>query len=197
MKQSLGVAAVLAASVISSAAVAGGSGCANCYKKVVHPPVYRTTAETVMVRPAMAVPQHIPAEYGHVTEKVLVQPERTIAHRTAPQYATVAEKVLVSPARKVWQVTRNAHGHEIGCWVTVPAQYAVQHRHVMVSPGHVVHQHVPAVYAHQTRTVQLRAAKTVHHVVPAEYAVQHRTEMVQPATASWKPIGGRSYYPHY
>jgi len=137
-----------------SAAQAGGQGCANCYEKVVHPPQYQTRAETV-----------------------LISPQRSFAHTTPAEYATVHEKVLVAPARKEWQVTIDAYGRKIGCWVMVPAQYAVQARHVMVRPAQVHHQ-----------------------VIPAQYATQHRVEMVAPATASWQPIergyghGHRRYY---
>ncbi len=46
---------------------------------------------------------------------------------------------MVHPARKVWQVTRDGWGREVGCWVTVPAQYATQHRQVMVSEERVVY----------------------------------------------------------
>src|SRR5215210_1833781 len=46
--------------------------------------------------------------------------------------ASFAEKTLIAPPRKVWQVTRDAYGQTVGCWVTVPGRYAVHHRRVMV-----------------------------------------------------------------
>lgn len=132
-------------SLFAATAMAGEVGCVDCYRHVTTPPVYDTVAQSVMVRAP-----------------------RTIAHTVPGHYASVAEKVMISPPRKVWQVTRDAHGHKVGCWVVVPGQYAVQHRKVMVHPPRVVHQAVPALYATHQRTV-----------------------LVQPATSGWQPIGGR------
>lgn len=129
---------------LSTPALAGGCGGGDCYQRVVTPPVYDTVAEQVMVRP----PHHYAA--------------------TVPgEFTTVSERVLVSPARRVWQVTHDAYGRTIGCWVTVPARYALHHRQVMV-----------------------RAPQTVRHYQPAQYAVQHRRVLVQPGRAGWAPIGG-------
>jgi hypothetical protein len=192
--------AVLAGAALiasSMAAAAGQGGCATCYQKVVSPPVYQTVAEKVLVQPARTIARHVPAEYGTVAERVMVQPPRTIAHHVPAQYQTVAEKVLVAPASKVWQVSHDAHGREIGCWVTKPAQYAIQHRTVMVRPASVSHEVVPAVYAERHRTVVTRPATVHHEMIPAVYGVRHRQEMVAPASAHWQPVGhGRRAY-HY
>ena len=176
------------------AAQAGGAGCVDCYEKVVHPPQYATRAETVMVRPQRTVAHVSPAEYGVVHEKVMVRPPATYARTIPAQTAVVAEKVMVSPARREWQVTVDAHGRKIGCWVTVPAQYAVQHRHVVVRPQQVVHETVPGEYGVQARKVMVRPAQVHHQVIPAQYATQHRVEMVAPASASWQPLNrGRGW----
>lgn len=182
---------VLAAGI--AAAEAGGKGCANCYEKVVHPPQYRTRAETVMVRPQQTIAHATPAEYAAVQETVMVRPAQTIARTIPAEVGVVAEKVMVAPARKEWQVTVDAHGRKIGCWVKVPAQYAVQHKHVVTRPAQIVHETVPAQYGVQTRQVMVRPSQLHHKVIPAEYATQHRVEMVAPATASWRPIG-RGYH---
>jgi hypothetical protein len=184
----------LGASVVSAEA---GGGCKTCYEKVVTPPVYRTSAETVLVRPAQTVAHTTPAEYGTVHEKVMVRPAQTVARHMPAVMSTVAETVMVSPASKVWQVTVDAHGRKVGCWVKVPAQYATQHRTVVVRPAGVVHDVIPAQYGVQARTVMTRPAQVHHQVIPAEYGVRHRTEMVSPGTASWQPIGRHGYHkPH-
>jgi hypothetical protein len=72
---------------------------------------------------------------------------------------------MISPPRKEWMVTRDAFGNAVGCWVVVPAQYAVRHRTVMVRAPQVVHETVPPVYASHRRTV-----------------------MVQPGTSGWQPM---------
>jgi hypothetical protein len=177
------------AALLSSASFAQ-AGCQTCYQKVVHPAQYRTVPETVMVRHAQTIAHTTPAEYGVVHEKVLVHPGHAIARTIPAEMGAVAEQVMVSPARKEWQVTVDAHGRKIGCWVKIPAQYAVQHRTVVVRPAQVVHEHVPAVYETRARQVMVRPAQVHHQVIPAEYATRHRTEMVAPASASWQPIGG-------
>jgi hypothetical protein len=128
---------------LASPALAGGYGCVGCYRHVVTPPVYGTIAEPVMVRAP-----------------------RTIAHAIPGEYGMIAEKVLIAPPRKIWKVMPDVYGNAIGCWVVVPAQYAVQHRTVMV-----------------------RAPQVVHQTLPPVYATHHRTVMVRPPTAGWQPIG--------
>jgi hypothetical protein len=189
-------AVVLASSAV--AAQAGGHGCRNCYQKVVHPAQYHTVAEKVLVRPAQTVAHTTPAEYGVVHEKVMVRPAQTVARHIPAVMSTVAETVMVSPGRKEWQVTRDAHGREIGCWVKIPAQYATQHRTVVVRPAQTVHEVIPAAYASQARHFMVRPAQVHHQIVPAEYGVRHRTEMVAPPTASWQPVGlHRGHFKHH
>jgi hypothetical protein len=127
----------------ASAALAGGAPCATCYRHVVHPPVY-----------------------GVEHERVMVRAPRTHTHVIPAEYATVAETVQVSPARKVWQVSVDAHGRKVGCWVTVPAQYAVRHRKVLVRPEQIIPVAIPAVYGTVFRKV-----------------------LVEPARSGWEPIG--------
>jgi len=143
--------AALGAVLSVSAAQAGGSGCATCYQKVVHPPVYGT--------------QH---------EKVMIRAPRTVSHVVPAKYETVAETVMVQPASKVWQVSHDAHGREIGCWVKVPARYETRHRQVLVQPETVVPVAIPAVYGHVARPVLLK-----------------------PAHASWQPVSRPAYKPAY
>jgi hypothetical protein len=184
-------AAMLLASL--GAAQAGGQGCATCYEKVVHPPQYATRHETVMVRPQQTIAHAMPPEYATLHEKVMVRPSRTYARVIPAETSVVAEKVLVAPARKEWQVTVDAHGRKIGCWVDVPAQYAVRHRHVTVRPEQIIHETVPAEYGVQARQVMVRPPQVHHQVIPAQYATQTRVEQVAPATASWRPVGAQGH----
>ena len=79
-----------------------------------------------------------PPVYGAIAEKVMVRAPRTVAHAIPGEYGAVAEKVMISPPRKAWTVTRDAYGNLVGCWVVVPARFAVQHRTVMVRAPQVV-----------------------------------------------------------
>lgn len=145
----LSLAAGLAA--LASPAFASGAGCATCYERVVHPPVY-----------------------GVESHRVMVRAPRTDYHVTPAVTKTVAEQVLVDPARKVWQVTRDAHGRMVGCWVTTPARYEIRHRTVVVQPEAVIPVATPAVFGIEQRQVLLR-----------------------PAHAGWRPVAGHpvSYAP--
>jgi hypothetical protein len=180
-----------------STAEAGGH-CRNCFQKVEHPALYRTVAETVQVRPAQTVAHVTPAQYGIVHEKVLVRPAQTIAREIPAQLGTVAEQVMVSPPRKEWQVTVDAHGRQIGCWVKIPAQYAVRHRTVVVQPAQIEHHTIPAVYETRAHKVEVRPQQVHHQVIPPQFATQHRTEMVAPASSSWQPIhSGHGHRGHW
>ena len=187
-----------AVALLSSAGLAQAweQGCQTCYQKVVSPAQYRSVAETVQVRPAQTIAHTTPAEFGTVRERVVVRPAQTIAREIPAQLGSVSEQVMVSPARKEWQVIHDAHGREIGCWVKIPAQYAVQHRTVVVRPAQLVHETIPAVYEDRARHVLVRPAQVHHEVIPAQFATRHRTEQVAPATASWQPIASprRSYH---
>lgn len=132
---------------LAAPALASGAGCATCYERVVHPAVYGVETRRVMVRAPSTQVRVIPA----VTQ-------------------TVAETVMVHPERKVWQVSRDAHGRKVGCWVTIPARYETRHRTVVVQPEAVVPVAVPGVYANQ-----------VHRV------------LLQPARPGWAPIPHRHY----
>src|ERR1044072_4603007 len=101
----LSITTVLGGALMSSVAWAGGCYGEACYRHVVQPPVY-----------------------GVISEKVMLQAPQVYARAIPGEYAAVSEKVLIAPPRKVWQVTRGPYGEALGCWVTAPAQYALQHR---------------------------------------------------------------------
>lgn len=179
--------------VLVLGAIPAQAGCygSGCYQLVQTPPRYSTVAETVQVRPA-SVSRHVtPAQYGTVAEHVVVRPAKTIARTVPAVHGTVAERVMVSPGGRQWQVTRDAYGREIGCWVNVPAQYAVQHRTVVVQPGRIVHETIPEVTAVRNRTVMTRPAQVHEQVIPAQYATQQRTVMTHPGASQWQPLGRR------
>jgi hypothetical protein len=177
---------------VTSTAEAGGT-CRNCFEKVEHPALYRTVAETVQVRPAQTVVHVTPAQYGMVHETRLVRPEQIIVRETPARLGTVAERVMVSPPRKEWQVTVDAYGRQIGCWVKVPAQYALQERTVVIRPAQFEQYVIPAGYETRARKVLIAPEQVQRQVIPAQYQTQVRSELVQPASRSWQPLhGGRA-----
>ena len=195
--------AATAFSALASPALAGGGCIGNCYQRVAHPPVYRQVAEQVMVRPSATHAEVVPAQLGTVAERVVLSHGHVAARTIPAQYGTVAETVQTSPGGKVWQVTRDAHGREIGCWVYTKPTYSTYHRTVMTRPAQTFHDVVPPVYGTRERTVVVRPQHTILHTSPAVYQTQVRQEMVQPASESWQPAArpsyGHAYHPrgHY
>ena len=131
------LAAAVAVFALAAPAQAGG-GCvsAECYRRVVTPPVYDTVAE-----------------------RVLVQPPRTVYRTTPPVYDTVSERVLVAPGGRRWETRVDAYGQLVGCWVTTPPRYAVQTRRVLVRPPEAIPHTLPPVYATTQRRVLVQPAR--------------------------------------
>jgi hypothetical protein len=184
------IAFALAVSAAGSAQ-AGDDGC--CYQRVTTPPVYGAVQEQVMVTPPHTVALQSPAEYGEVTERIVTRPARSFARPVPAITQSVAERVMVRPASKVWSVTRDAYGREIGCWVVQPAVYSTVYRTVVVQPASVTYETQPAEYAIVRRPVQVRPAQTYYQSVPATYATQTRQVMIQPGTDSWQSLGHRHH----
>lgn len=174
-------------------AISASAGCRGngCYEQVVTPPLYSTQHEQVLVAPERRIAHRIPAEYRTVEETVLIRPERQVAHPVPAAFSTVAETVQVSPGGRQWQVSRDANGRTIGCWVDVPPQYATRHREVLVRPASTVYETIPAVTATRARTVLARPANVEIEVIPPQYETVARHVQVAPASVSWAPIGGR------
>ena len=178
--------------VVSGLAAAGaaqaGDGC--CYQRVTSPPVYGAVQEQVLVSPPRTFAYRSPAEYGEVTERVLARPSRSFARHIPAVTQSIAEQVMVRPGGKVWSVTRDGWGREIGCWVEQPPVYGTVYRNVVVRPASVIYETEPAEYATVRRPVQVRPAQTYYQTVPATYAAQIRQVMVQPGYDSWQRLGG-------
>jgi hypothetical protein len=194
MVRSLSSSRVIAASGLAaalllgaSAAEAGGCRGSACYNLVTTPPVYGTVAETHQVRPAQVQRRVIPAEYETVTDTVMIAPERRIPHHRAAVYETVTEKVVIAPAGRRWEVSYDAHGNTVGCWVDVPARYGYQSRRVEVSPARIDYETIPAVYTQRQRQVMVRPTQVVREEIPAVYETRQRQVMVSPGSQHWSP----------
>ncbi|TWI90291.1 hypothetical protein JM93_01271 [Roseibium hamelinense] len=71
--------------------------------KVTHPAVYKTVAQTVLVKPGGKVAVRHPAIYGTVQEKYILQhASKRVVHQPAV-YRTVHRKVKVSNQQVVWR----------------------------------------------------------------------------------------------
>ena len=180
-----------ALTVFSNSASAGCTG-TGCYQQVVNPAVYATHEHNILVSPERRIAHRVAAQHRQVQETVVLRPEHQVPRHIPATYSTVAETVLAAPASRRWQVSSDAHGRTIGCWVDVPAQHTTRHRQVMVSPARTVHETVPAVMTTRFRTETVRPAGVEYETVPAQYRTVAKQVLVQPASASWAPIGGGS-----
>lgn len=179
----------LAAAFLLGAQGAQAADCygAACYRLVKKPAVYQTVSKTYLARPARTQSRLIPAEYGYVTENVLVQPAQTIPHYRQATFTSVSEKVMISPPTKRWDVSRDAFGNVVGCWVDVPAQFGYRQRTVEVSPATVEYENVPAVYVPRQRQVMLRPTQVVRETIPPVYKTVERQELISPGAKYWEP----------
>ncbi len=166
-------------------AQAGGCHGSACYNLVTTLPVYGTVDETYQLRPAQVQRHVVPAEYETVTENVMIAPARQIPHHRAAVYETVTEKVLIAPAGRRWEVTRDAWGNTVGCWVDVPARYGYRSRQVEVSPASVDYETIPAVYTQRQRKVMVSPTRVVRQEIPAVYATRQRQVLVSPGSQYW------------
>lgn len=134
MSRTLFAAAALGLSAFPAAA--GGFGCPSgqCYRET-----------------------YVPPSYENVTERVLVRAPRTYAMTTPAEYRTVQETVQVSAGGRHWSVSRDAWGHQVGCWISTPPRYATVSRTVMVRAAEVVPYAVPAQYSYRSYQVQTSA----------------------------------------
>ncbi len=183
--------AFAALTVFSNSAYAGCTG-TGCYQQVVNPAVYATHEHNVLVSPERRIAHRVAAQHRQVQETVVLRPERQVPRHVPATYSTFAETVLVAQAGRRWQVSTDAHGRTIGCWVDIPAQYTTRHRQVMVSPASTSYETIPAVVTTRTRTHMVRPASVEYQTVPAQYRTVAKQVLVQPASASWAPIGGHT-----
>jgi hypothetical protein len=143
----------------------------------------------VLVQPPRTTFAKILAQYATTAEKVMVRPAQTIPHHHPAITKTVSERILVQPASKVWTVTRDAHGAEVGCWVEKPAVYSTQLRTVVVQPATTSYTTIPAEYRTIHRQVVVSPERLIAQTSPAVYATQYYQAQIAPATTSWQPIG--------
>lgn len=182
------MAAAGSALLLSTAFAAAGGDChgSACYRLVKTPPSFATVSEQVQVRPPMQVARRLPAEFATVHETVVVRPAQVTARHIPAVYGVQHEKVMVSPASRRWQVTVDAHGNKVGCWVDVPAQFALRERTVVIREAQVVHETIPAVTAQRARVVMVRPPAVTYDHVPAVYETRHHQVMTHPGSKSWQ-----------
>jgi hypothetical protein len=159
--------------------------CRDCLQRERTPDLYGVPRRPLVLRPEGVRHVHVPGRERIVRERVVVAPEQVVARQVPAYVGVVQERVVVAPAtrRQVWTV--DATGREVLCEEEVPAQTALQSRHVHV-PARVEHVVIPA----QTEMVARRVVtpgRVVPVLVPGE--VHQRPEIVAqaPANVRWRP----------
>ena len=174
-------------SLIGATTASACSG-SQCFEQVVSPPLYASEHRTVLVQPERVINHVRPAQYGVVNEPVVIRPEQRIGHIVPAKIRQIAETVMVHPPTRRWEVTTDAWGRTVGCWVEIPAKYVTQYRDVVVHPAHVVEERIPAVIGLQQRSVMVRPATVHQKVIPAQYGTVSHTVQVAPGSVSWQPL---------
>ena len=189
MKYSPFAIAVIAALGFTSTAEAAGCYGSSCFQKVTTPPVYGTYTRSLLVRPQQTTFAKIPAQYATTAEQVMVRPAQQVPHHHPAVTNIVSEQVMVQAASKVWSITRDAHGREIGCWVVKPAVYETRQRAVVVRPAAITYSTIPAEYRTIHRQVVVSPERLVAQTTPAVYSTQAYQAQISPGSTSWQPIG--------
>lgn len=140
---------------------------------------YRFESEPVLVEQERRVTRVHPAEHAYVPEQVLLHSAYTVPHHSPATYRIVSERVVVVPEHQAQKVTRNIFGQNMLCWTTVPAQFAIRKRRVLV-PEAITYEIVPPVYGERQRRIQTRPAVTSYDVVPPVYETRYRTVGADP-----------------
>lgn len=181
----------------------------ECYAKVIVPPVYKETRETVIKREASEVLTVVPATfewveesvlvkeagekltvvpetYRWVEEKILVEPAGYRLEPIAPVFETITEQVLDTPEQITWSnecgpLQRAEHmTGDVLCLIAEPATYRTITRHVVSKPAATRRIEVPARYKTIRKQVLDSPARVVREVEPAQYETIRVKKMVSP-----------------
>jgi len=182
----------------------------ECYTRVMVPPVYETSKETVMVSPESKILKTIPAKYAYVdkevvvrdsyektvvipakykivNEKVVVKEEERVLQTIPTVYKTVKQKILVKPETYGWrkgsgpiQKVDNSTG-EILCYTKIPAVYKTVSERVVVKEASVREQVIPARYKNVDKRVLVAPEKIIKKVVPRQTKVVSARKLIHPA----------------
>lgn len=188
------VAPALFASVFAAQPAAAGCQGSQCFEQVVTPPVYRTEHHEVLVEPERRLAHRVAPQFASVEETVTLRGPRQVVHHVPAEYSSVEERVLLAPGGRHWQVSIDAYGRTIGCWVEVPPHYGVRQRTVEVRPAQTYYETIPAVTGTRIVTVMTRPSAIEVETIPARYETVAQEVEVQPASVGWRPIGGGYRY---
>jgi len=180
------------------------------------PAEYRTETYQDCVKKACSRKERVAAVYEDRTERVCVRPASSRKITIPAVYKTEEYRVCVAPSRTEWQrsdcktVNVSADNvkmekNECWCLVTIPGEFAMRTRQVLVEPARCIEEPIaaefkevtrrvcvkkeceievpiPAVYETRTRQVCVRPASKTFEAIPAEYTMVDRKVCVQPAS---------------
>jgi hypothetical protein len=154
---------------------------------VATPPVYGVQARSILVAPARATYETLPAVTKTVRETVVVRSgkvrwerrrgafgrEKLCKVRTPAITKTIERRVVVVPPRRVARMT--------------PAVFETVERPVLIQPGKVRHVYEPGLYTVVDNPVLIRPM--AHHIVhrPPVVALRQERVLVRRGGTAWVP----------
>ena len=144
------------------------------------PPVVARRVEPVVVAPARAWTERIPAVYGTAVHTEMVEPASVHYRVTPPVTRIVREHVVVRPGGYRWARTVSPDGFERRCKVPVAPVVRSVAREVVVAPPRRIAVYQPAVYRNVAVPVLVRPAMKRRVVSPAVVAYRERHVVVEP-----------------
>jgi len=213
-------AAVATAPVAAGAAMGGdllppNATPGQCYARIWIPPQFKSTTETVEVKPAGERLEVVPAKYETGTDSVLVKEASERLVTVPATYETQTEKVLVRDAYLHWHYGRNgvasarhsktqhpapaylSYARSLGmpenvqpgqCYAeyTQPAKYNTMTEKMLKSEASQKIDVIPAKYKMVDEKVLVSEASEKMVTVPANYETVTEKILVKPAFTTWK-----------
>lgn len=143
-------------------------------KKVKVPALYKTVYDTVIIKPQTTKVVSIPAVYENVTEDVMVTPATT---------------KWVKGKADAGCLSANPEDCQVMCLVEVPAVYSKVTSKKMVKQAYTYNETIPMEYKIQTKQVLVTPERLIEQETPATYkTVQKRVLQKKGGYEVWREI---------
>ena len=169
----------------------------ECWVKVFVPEQYKTTQETVLVRPASERLETIPAQYEWVEETILVKDASSVLEEVPAEFAWEERTIETEPAHTNWHVEKRAAcvnckdqqpAEEMYCLKTKEPTFQTVRHQVLVKPVTTRETIIPAEYQTVRRQKLVAPATTRRIPIPAEYASVDKVMKVADSRVEWQRV---------
>ena len=143
-------------------------------KQMKLPALYKTVYDTVVISPATTKTYTVPAEYEYIKEQVMVTPAST---------------KWIKGKADAGCLSANPADCQVRCLVEVPATYKTIEKKVLKNQAYTREETMPMQYKIVTREVIVEAEKIVQIEIPATYkTVQKRVVVEKGGYQVWREI---------